>query len=128
MLVLTTVGTPGAGILQLQEVGLRQVDTSGVKCVGVLLFEGLTYHEVGMMQADGTVVGQRVLYQGIGVLAVSLGQTLVLLGQIHTVTLYPGGNPGLVIARGRAIGEVDLISQLMVLALDTDHTQQVDIG
>ena len=81
-----------------------------------------------MVQADGAVISQRVLDQGVSIFAMSLGQTLVLLGQIHTVTLNPGGDPGLVVGRGRAVREVDLIGQLVVLALDTQHAEQIDIG
>ena len=47
---------------------------------------------------------------------------------IDTITLYPGRNPSLVVTGGHAIGEIDLISQFVVLALDTQHVKQIDIG
>ena len=62
MLVFKAVGTPVAGILQLQEVRLREVDACSIHRVGVLLLESLTHHEVGMVLTDCSVVGQRVLY------------------------------------------------------------------
>ena len=42
-----------------------------------------------MMQTEGAVVGQRVFNQGISILAVSFGQTLVALVEINAVTLNP---------------------------------------
>ena len=128
MLVLITFGTPVTGILQLQEVGLIKHNTCCRQCAGGLLLEGLTNHKVNMVETNGAIIGQRILNQGIGVLAMGLGQTLVLLGQVHTVTLYPGRNPGLVVTRCRAIRKVDLIGQIVVLACNTNHLQQVNIG
>ena len=128
MFVLKALCTPRGGVLQLQEVRLREVHTCCTQRIGVLLFESLTYHEVGVMQTNGTVPSQRILNQGIGILAMSLGQTLVLLGQIYTVTLNPCRNPGLVVARCRAVREVDFIGQLVILALDSQHAQQVYIS
>ena len=80
-----------------------------------------------MVQADGSIVSQRVLYQGIGILAVSLGQTLVFFGQIYTVTLNPSRNPSLVVARCCAVREIDFVSKLMIVALDANHVEQVNI-
>ena len=127
MLVFITVGTPVAGILQLQEIRLREVNTGSTQCIGILLLESLTSHEVHMVQAHGAVPSQRVLNQGIGIFTVCLGQTLVLLSQIHAVTLNPGRNPGLIVARCRAIRKINLISQLMIIALDSNHIEQVDV-
>ena len=103
MLVLITIGTPRTGILQLQEVRLRQVNTSSRLCLGILLLIGLTYNDVSVMQANGTIVSKCILNQCIGVLTMSLGKALVLLSQIYAVTLNPCRNPGLIITRCGAI-------------------------
>ena len=81
-----------------------------------------------MMQPDSSVVSQRVLYQGVSIFAVSLGQTFILFGKIHTVALNPCRNPSFVVCRSSAVREVDLIVQLMVLALEAHHIKKVDIG
>ena len=127
MLVFITVGHPVAGILQLQEVRLREIDTSSRQGIGVLLLEGLTNHDVSMVQTKGSVVSQRVLDQGISVFAMSLAKALILLGKIYTVTLNPCRNPSLVVARCSTIRKVDLIVEFMIVALDANHVEQINI-
>ena len=127
MLVFITVGTPVASILQLQEVRLREVNTGSTQRIGVLLLESLTSHEVHMVQAHGAVPSQRILNQGISIFTMCLGETLIFFCKIYAVTLNPGRNPGLIVARCSTIRKIDLISQLMILALDSHHIEQVDI-
>ena len=128
MLGLIAAGITCTCILKLQIVRLRKVNTLTSQCSGVLLLISLTNHEVHMVQSDSTVVCQGILNQGICVLTVSLGQTFILLGEIYTVTLNPRGSPSLVVSMGCAVREVDLIGQLVILALYTQHFQQVDIS
>ena len=96
--------------------------------MGVLLLIGLTHNEVDMVQSDRTVVGQCVLDQGVRVSALVLSQLLVALVEIYTVALDISGNPGLVVSVGLAVREVQLVVQLVVLVLKTQHLQQIYIS
>ena len=40
----------------------------------------------------------------------------------------PGGNPSLVLGIGLAVREVELVVEMMVLALHTNHLEQVEVG
>ena len=128
MLVLIRICIASQCILNLQEVRLIHVYAPSGKSLSVLLFVSLTNNEVDMMQTEGSIVSQRVLDQGIGVFAMSLCQTLILLSQIYTVTLYPCRNPCLVVTAGSAVREVDLIGKIVVLRLDAKHIEQIDIS
>ena len=81
-----------------------------------------------MVQPHCAIPSKGILNQSIGVLAMSLCQTLVLLSQIYTVTLNPCRNPCLIVTRCCAIRKVDLIGKLMVLALYTYHIKEVNIS
>ena len=66
MLVLIRAGiTATYGILQLQEVRLREVHTPGIHFVGILLLIGNTTQQIDVVQTDGTIVGQRILNQEV---------------------------------------------------------------
>ena len=80
------------------------------------------------MLTDCSIISNGILNQSIAVVARALGKALILLGEIYTVTLNPGRNPGLVLSLGLAVREVYIIMKTMVLALDAYHTQQVNIS
>ena len=51
----------------------------------MVLLIGNTTQEVDVVLTDGSVVGQRVFYQELGIFTCTLGQFLVRLVQIDTV-------------------------------------------
>ena len=128
MLGFITIGTPTTGILQLKEIRFRQVDTCCVQCRRILLLKRLANHEVNMVQSHSTIPCKGILDQGIRIFAMCLLQAFVLLGQVYTVTLDPGRNPNSVVGTGRAIGKIELISQIVLLAIYANHLQQVYVG
>ena len=80
------------------------------------------------MQTDGTIVGQCILNQEVRVGTFVLCQLLIALIEIYTVTLNPGRNPSLILSIRLAVRKVELIVQLMVLALKTYHLEEVKIS
>ena len=48
------------------------------------------------MKAEGSVVSQRILSQEIRIGTLILGQCLIALVQLDTITLNPGSNPCLI--------------------------------
>ena len=115
-------------MLQLQEVGLWEVHTPTVQQVGVLLLVGDTTKQIQVVQTEHGIVGQRVLNKEVSVGALVSVKTLVALVEVHTVALNPCRHPSLVLGVSLAIREVQLIIQLVVLALHANHLQQVYFG
>ena len=128
MLVLIRRCITCAGILNLQEVWFSEVHAPSIQIMPVLLFEGLADHKVDMVAADGTIVGQRVLYQRVRNSAAVLGKTLVALVEIYTVALDPSRNPCFILGMSLAIGKIDLIVEFVILALDAKHCQEVNVS
>ena len=96
--------------------------------MGVLLLIGLTQHQVHVVQTDVAVVGQRILHEEVAVLTVVLGQLLIGLVQVYTVRLNPGRHPCLIRSVRLAVRQVQLVVQLVVLQLQTNHLEQVNVG
>ena len=44
-----------------------------------------------------------------------------------TIALYPCGNPGEVLAMGFAVREIDFIVELVILAVNANHLQEIHI-
>ena len=80
MLVLVRRRVCVFSILKLQEIRLREIHAPAIQCGSILLLIRLTHHEVDMVQTDGAVVGQCILYQGISIFAMSLLKAFILLG------------------------------------------------
>ncbi len=80
------------------------------------------------MLADCSIIGNGILNQSIAIVARALGEALILLGEVYTVALNPGRNPGLILCLGLAVREVYIIVKTMVLALDAYHSQEVYIS
>ena len=80
-----------------------------------------------MVQTNGSIICQRILNQEIRVGTSVLCQLLITLIEIYTVTLNPSRNPSLVLSVRLAVREVELIVEMMVLALYTYHLQQVEV-
>ena len=118
MLVLERFGFAGLGFLRMQIVRLCEVDAPCVQQMGVLFFVSDTAKQIDMVQTDGSVVGQRILDQEVGIGTLILSQSLVALVQIDAVTLNPCRNPRLVLGVGLAVREVQLVTQLVVLVLE----------
>ena len=80
------------------------------------------------MQSDQSVIGQRVLYQEVRVSTLSLGEFLVALVKIDTITLNPGRHPCLVLGVGLAVREIELVVQVMILGIQSQHLEQVNVS
>ena len=79
MLVFVRVGITVCSVLQLQEVRLRHVQSPTAEVVGVLFLVGNTCKQVEVMLTERAVIVQGILCKEVGVFAVSLGQTLIVL-------------------------------------------------
>ena len=128
MFVFEAFGISVGGILKLQEVRLGEVDAPACQQVGVFFFVSLAGYQVKMVFADGSIISQHVFNQSIGIRTASLGEAFVALGQIDTIALYPCGNPGEVLAMGFAVREIDFIVELVILAVNANHLQEIHIG
>ena len=128
MLILERAGILCCCILKLQIVRLCKVNTPASQKISILLLESLTNHEICMVKTEGSIISQRILNQRIGVLAMTLCQLLITLIEVYTVTLNPGRDPSPVIGMSCTIRQIQLIGELMVLALNANHIQQINIG
>ena len=81
-----------------------------------------------MVLADGAIVGERVLDEEVAIHARVLVETLVRFVEVHTVRLNPCRHPGLVFGVGVAVRKVQFVRELVVLAFNAQHLEQVNVG
>ncbi len=127
-ILIRTAITATYGILDLQEIRLREVHAPGIQLMSILLLVGDTTQEIDMVQTNRTIVCQRILHQEVSIGTSALGEFLVTLVKIYTITLNPGRYPSLVLGMSLTVREVQFVVQFVVLVLESNHLHQIDIS
>ena len=127
-ILIRTAITATYGILDLQEIRLREVHAPGIQLMGILLLIGDTTQKIDMVQTYRTIVCQCVLHQEVSIGTSALCEFLVTLVKIYTITLNPGRYPSLVLGMSLTVREVQFVVQFVVLVLESNHLHQIDIS
>ena len=116
------------GVADLKVIRLGEVVAPAGEGMVELALESHTGHGVKMMEAELSVIGEVVLHEEVAEAAVALAEALVALGQVVGRTLDEGRHESEVLGKGAAVGEVEVVLELVVLVLEADHVKEVRGG